>query len=199
MKNLVRLVTMLVCVWVVAQFTACAHSNSTAPDKPVAQAAPEAKGPSIEAKQLAASEQAPFVTEVKFTKNKQELTQASEDKLSKLLNDAQSHGQIEDVKVIAWADEEYPSVHTKKLSISQRALAKHRAEEIKSYVHKLDSQAKVDTYNMAERPGMIGETFRTENARVKKALEVAGIPNTDTSVKTPSKASKAIVLVILKE
>jgi len=34
---------------------------------------------------------------------------------------------------------------------------------------------------------------------MKKSLEVAGIPNTDTAVKAPPKASKAIVMVLIKE
>jgi len=52
---------------------------------------------------------------------------------------------------------------------------------------------------MAERPNIIKEFVGSSEARLKKSLERAGIPNTDTSVKFPAKASRAILLIDLKE
>jgi hypothetical protein len=176
----------------------CAHETPVE-HKQEAAAAQAAGAPSIEAKQIAAAEQAPYVTEVKFHKGAHEVTKPTRKAIQKLIEDAQAHGTIEDVKVISWADEEYPSVHAKKLASGQVKLADQRAGEIKAYIHSLDSKTSVDTYNMAKRPAALSELFSTGDARIKKALEVSGIPNTDTSVKAPAKASKSIVLVILKE
>jgi hypothetical protein len=43
---------------------------------------------------------------------------------------------------------------------------------------------------------MLKDLFNTSDAQIKKSLETAGIPTTDTTVKVPSKASKSIVMVL---
>ncbi len=191
--------------------TACAHSDKkveaakaetkkeeTAPV--AAKKSPDA-GSSIEAKQVAAEEEATFVTEINFAKTKTNLTVEDKSKLKKIFEQATSKGQIEDIKSVAWADSEYPSVHTKKLSQSQVVLAKNRNLAIQVYFNSLNQSTakKFSAYNMAERPDAVSALVGTPNARIKKSLEVAGIPNTDTSVKNPAKASKAIVMIILKD
>lgn len=203
MTKLIQLTGLAMAIWVGAQLTACAHTPSDQPADGNAQAAGATArpptGPSMEAKQVAAEEQAPYVTELGFRKGKRSLSAADQSKLNRVIADAKAHGKIDEVRVISWADEEYPSVHTKKLSSNQRKLADGRNSEIKDYIHGIDGGANVESYNMAERPGALSEMFSTSNARVKKALEVAGIPTTDSGVKMPAKASKAIVLVIMKE
>ncbi len=188
-----------------SMLAACAHTKSkeelakhpeeappkTAVEKPVES--------SIEAKQVAAEEEASYVTEFTFSKGKNTLTADAQARLTKILAEARKHGEIEDIKVITWADAEYPSVHAHALSKKQVNLATRRNDEVKRFFKKMDKGITVSTYNMAERPRMLSDFLGTPNARVKKSLEVAGIPNSDTSVKSPAKASKSIVMVILKD
>lgn len=183
--------------------THCAHQQSTTSADTTPSAAvkkiPAPAAPSIEAKQLAAENEASYVTELVFRKGKNQLSPDAHTQLSKVLDQARAHGQIQDVKVITWADAEYPSANTKALSAGQVKLATRRNDEIKRFIKNLDRAVNVTTYNMAERPGAVSELFGTSNAHIKKSLEVAGIPNTDTTVKLPAKASKSIVMVILKD
>lgn len=44
-----------------------------------------------------------------------------------------------------------------------------------------------------------GKAFISDEAEIKKSLEIAGIPNTDTTVKVPGKASKSVVIFIMEE
>jgi hypothetical protein len=163
------------------------------------KSAPDA-GASIEAKQLAAQQQAPFVTELNFEKGESHLSHEAKARVTKILKQAGEKGQIEQVKLISWADNEYPSVHTKVLPEKEKNLADSRNREIESFIaSKGETTPVIEKFNMAERPGALAEMVGTENARLKGTLEKAGIPNTDTSVKSPSKASKAIVMVILRE
>jgi hypothetical protein len=155
--------------------------------------------PSIEAKQVAAEEQAAFVVEVKFAKNQHKLPAAAKLKIKKLVQQANSAGKLSRVQVAVWADQEYPSVHTKALSSDQVELVKRRGQEVSSVIEAVEKDADPEVHNMAERPGMWGELVSNAGARLKKAFEVAGIPNTDTSVKSPSKASHAIVLISVEE
>lgn len=198
MRILFDSAVLLAMLWLGAQLTACAHAPP-AQQEEAKRAATQPPAPSIEAKQLAAEEQAPYVTEIKFAKGKRHLTTEDRKQLDKLVASAKIHGEVSDIKVVTWADEEYPSPSTKRLSDRQVKLAKRRNDDIKTYLQSLEHKANIDTYNMAERPGALSELFSTSNARIKKALEVSGIPNTDTSVKSPAKASRSIVMVILKD
>lgn len=175
-----------------------AASHHTAPPANPAPVAAPANSTSIQAEQVAAEEQASYVEEVKFAEGSFELKAEPQRRLAKLVQKARRLGTIQDFKVIAWADEEYPSVHTKVLSDDQRKLAEERSQGLKTFLHGLDQNASVHTYNMAERPNALGELVGTSNSRIKTSLEVAGIPNTDSNVKSPAKAARAIVLVVVK-
>lgn len=153
---------------------------------------------SIEGQQLAAEQKAEFSTEVTFQKKKDTLEAAEKEKIQKILKSSRSQGVIKEVKVITWADAEYPSVHTKKLSQEERKLVDNRNKNIENFLQSQVSDLKIKSYSMAERPHALKDLIGSSDARIKKSLETAGIPNTDTSVKFPSKASKSIVLIILE-
>lgn len=172
---------------------ACAHKEQATIKTP------EKSAPSIEAKQVAAEMQAAFVTEVQFAKNKHTLSAASRKEIKKLLARAQQAGNLGEVQVAVWADQEYPSVHTKNLATEQVDLAKRRGTEISGLLKTQNRDLDPKVHNMAERPGMWGEFVANEGARLKKAFEVAGIPNSDTSVKTPAKTGHAVILVSIQE
>lgn len=151
---------------------------------------------SIESKQVAVEQQASYVTEFSFTKGSSALTGTAKEDLRRMINQAKAQGDIKEIKVITWGDSEYPSTNTKKLSKAEIDLVKKRNKAISDYAKSVAEGIDVDTHSMAERPGALKELFNTSDAQIKKSLETAGIPTTDTAVKVPSKASKSIVMVI---
>ncbi|MEN0059778.1 MAG: hypothetical protein AAGB31_13140 [Bdellovibrio sp.] len=153
-------------------------------------------GSSMEAKQVAIEEEAAHVVEFDFKKGSSHLTPAAKSDIKKLISNARSQGAIKEIKVITWGDSEYPSVHTRKLASGDVKLVQERNKSIQKYINTQDKKYDVELYSMAERPGLIQEMLNTSDARIKKSLETAGVPTTDTAVKTPSKASKSIVMVI---
>ncbi len=179
-------------------FTACSSTPETA-TKIVAVNNSQPKA-SIEAKQVAAEQEASKVTEIKFDEGQAALTEAARVNLDKLMGQAVPSDRVEEVIVLSWADQEYPSVNTKKLSKAQQQLAKDRSKNIADYLKKLNQKASVKTHNMAARPNALSNLIKTKDARLKKSLEVAGIPSSDnTNGKAPSKAGHAMVMVIMKE
>lgn len=146
---------------------------------------------------VAASQNASQVLEIAFDKDSAELTEAARQSLNNVINAAQSSGKIEDVKVIAWADADYPSVQQKKLDRHERDLADRRATAVRDYVKANSNAGKIDTFNMAQRPNGLQRLFNSKDARLKAALENAGIPNNDSVNQTRvSKASHALVMMI---
>lgn len=185
-RNLVALTALIVLI------SACASKEEK---KANADSTPRA---SQEAVYVANEQNTPYVTEHKFKPGGDVLSRTFKGELQRIYQEAMSHGKIESVKVIAWADLEYPAATTKKLSKEQIRLADKRGNEVKRYLHSLNSDLSVEIFNMAKRPRLISELLATDDARIKQALEVAGIPNTNTSVKVPSKAAHAIVMYLLK-
>ncbi|UOF01795.1 hypothetical protein [Bdellovibrio reynosensis] len=188
-----QLAKLLLGLMVSATLVSCATREER--EEAEAKKAAAKAGPSIEAKQVAAEQETSFVTEFAFPKGSAELTEQAKADVRRVISNAKRNGDIDEIKVITWGDSEYPSVHTKKLSKAEIDLVKKRNKAIKDFVKEF-SNTDVDSHSMAERPGTITNLLNTEDAKVKKSLEVAGIPTTDTAVKTPSKASKSIIMVI---
>lgn len=161
--------------------------------------AQESKAVSMESKQLASEEETNLVTEITFSKEKATVSKQAQEEIRALYQKAKARGKIDEVKVITWGDQEYPSVHEKKLSQKQVNLVDKRNDALESYIDKLTKGADVETFSMAERPGALNRLFSSEDAQIKKSLETAGIPNTDTTVKVPGKASKSVVIFIMDE
>lgn len=162
--------------------------------------AQESTAVSMESKQLASEQESNLVTEITFDKTKANISKQAKDDLKALYQKAAKKGKIHEVQIITWADQEYPSVHEKKLSEKQMDLVDKRNETLKNYLVGLTKDnVDVSTHSMAERPGTLKKLFDSEDARIKKSLETAGIPNTDTTVKVPGKASKSVVIFIMEE
>ena len=188
--------------------SACAqNSKKGEAEHPINADAPASKksapdaGSSIEAKQLAATEQATYVTEISFAKKKSTLSKEDEAKLKKIYEQAKKVGTVGEIKEISWSDSEFPSVNTKKLPDAELKLARDRNEAITQFYKKAaaDPAIVIKGYSMAERSGSLSALLGSDDAKIKKSLEVAGIPNTDTSSKVNAKASKSIVMVFLKD
>ncbi|WPU64389.1 hypothetical protein [Peredibacter starrii] len=137
-------------------------------------------------------------TTLEFSKGKSELTTASKENLKNFL--AKSHQTkkaIGDIRILAWADTEYPN-DKKDVPKSQVILASERAQEIRDYLEvELREVNDIDAYNMAKRPDLLSKMFRSDEYDVKKAFETTGTTATrlpDGSV-SYTKASKAIVII----
>lgn len=154
---------------------------------------------SMESKLLANEQESNFVTEIEFNRQKANISGKDRDQLKELHNKALKKGDIEEIKVISWGDQEYPSVHEKKLSEEQEKLVEKRNTTLKNYLKTIENEAEVETISMASRPSTLDKWLSSDDARIKKSLETAGIPNTDTTVKVPGKASKSIVIFIMEE
>lgn len=141
---------------------------------------------------------ASYVVEVDFPKGTDKLTEVARERLSNLLHTARAAGRVDEIKVLSWGDQEYPSEKQKKLSTTQRDLADHRNENVENYIDSMGFKVDVDTYNMAEQPHLFSKWFNTSDARLKKSLVAAGLPTTADALQYPSKASHSIVMILLE-
>ncbi|HPI41526.1 MAG TPA: hypothetical protein PLJ21_12020 [Pseudobdellovibrionaceae bacterium] len=135
--------------------------------------------------------------EIKFNRGSSVLSEKNKASLNVVIEQAQSSGRIDEVLVLSWADEEYPSKDLKTLSRPQRDLAAKRNKAIKNYINEA-KDLDVDAYNMAERPNPIFKWLKTSDSTMKESFLAAGLPTTEDSSDVPSKASHSVVLVKLK-
>ena len=161
--------------------------------------------PNNETIQAAANVQASNVTEIKFDKNSYTLSASARESLTNTIDEARKSGAIDGIKVVAWADQEYPTSQQKKLSKHDRELAEKRGDAIKKFIKTSLNEGGVKTYNMAKRPNSLSEMFNTSDTRVKTAMETAGIPQTNSDIVNggkdmgvTGKASHAVIMVIMK-
>lgn len=157
---------------------------------------PEMHTVSTAAKHTAEKEDASYVTEFSFKKGSAILTENAKGDLRRVISDAKQNAKIKEVKVITWSDSEYPSSEAKKLSSAERDLVKKRNNAIRDYVKSYSEGVDVDTYSMAERPGMLQEMFNTSDARIKKSMQDAGIATTGSAGRAAAKSSKSVVMVV---
>lgn len=136
---------------------------------------------------------------IEFNKGDSSLSDTSKKNLNELAAIVDREGrEIQEIKVVAWADQEYPTRAQKKASTREILLAKDRARAIRDYLKDdLHSLEKIDTFNMAKRPGKLGQIVKTEDSTVKNAFEKMGPTATtlDDGSVSYSKASKAMVII----
>lgn len=107
---------------------------------------------------------------------------------------------IEAVKILAWADMEYPGeagrAHPREI-----ILAKERAQEIKEFLRDKMKEMEIHSFNMAKRPGTLSSITKNEEFALKRAIEEMGPTATklDNGELSYSKASKAIIIVEYKD
>jgi hypothetical protein len=118
-----------------------------------------------------------------------------------IVQDAAAVGKVEEVKIISWADREYPGADQKASSADVK-LAEERANHIKKYVKDTLRVKSVTTNNMAKRPNAVQEIFETSQAKVKAKLESTGAaPSTQSEtgfLGFKGKASESLILVYVK-
>lgn len=164
---------------------------------------PSAKKKSVETAQ-AKEEKVPAVsgtyyTTVIFDKGKSSLSEASKNHLKELAARAHKRGKpIEEIKILAWSDKEYPDKVKGKASTGDIILASERAQKIKNYLEDdLKESDDIDAFNMAKRPDLVSKLFRDDEYDVKTAFEQTGTTGTrlDDGSVSYTKASKALVII----
>lgn len=168
----------------------CSHAEKKAAEQ--AQASEAAK---VVAEDAGTS----FVTEFKFPAKSKALTKEAKAKLTSVIADSQADPktEVDAVKLVVWADQEYPSKTKGELSDAQVKLAKERGDAVSKWLND-KKVGDIEVINMAQRPGTVATLFNTEDRRIKKALENAGIPSTASSVDLPAKKGHAMVIVLTK-
>lgn len=138
--------------------------------------------------------------EIKFDKGSDELSAVAKEKIDALVATALKKGKIDEIQVITWADQEFPDKEKASLSQNQRDLADARADRIEEYLK--DEHGifiGVKKFSMAKRANYLKRLFKTDEAKIKRELVDEGIPTTKEKQGSNSKASKAILVVLLKK
>lgn len=164
---------------------------------------PSAKKKSVKATE-AKEAQVPAIsgthyTTLVFDKGKSSLSETSKEHLKALAARAHKAGKpIEEIKVLAWSDKEYPDKVKGKASTGDIILASERAQKIKSYLEEdLKESDDIDAFNMARRPDLISKLLRDDEYDVKSAFEQSGATASrlDDGSVSYTKASKALVII----
>lgn len=136
--------------------------------------------------------------EIKFDEGSSTLTDSAKDSLRSVLTEARQEGKVDEVIVLSWADENYPSKELKKLSKEQRDLADQRNKNVKDYLKEMRN-VDVNSYNMAERPSSFSKLFNTADSELKSSMIEAGLSTTADKADYTSKASHSVILVKTKQ
>lgn len=157
---------------------------------------------SEQTQQAAVSLGASSLGEVEFVAGSDAVSEASRAELKNIIDDARQKGKIDNIKVLAWSDQEYPAAKTAQ-SKEEIQLARKRLASLQKYLKGELKITNVDGFNMAERPTKLKEFFNTQDARVKKTTEIAGAaPATDADTGLfgeKGQASKAVIMVFTKK
>ena len=142
------------------------------------------------------------VAEVSFSKESTQLSDRAKKELQEVITEASKKGQIKEIRVAAWSDQDYPAkgIH---LAGSQIDLAAKRAENVQSYLKESLKVTDVSTMNMAERPNDIQNIFKTSEAKTKNNFENTGAApsNSDQTgfLGLKGKASEVVVMIYYKK
>lgn len=199
--NIISVLGTLICVVVISGLTHAQNSPTATPQpKPNGQTTNSTSTMSTPPDRRAISEEAAkevrgksFV-EIEFAKDSAVLTENAKSSIQALVDQAKQTGKVDDVLVLSWADEEYPSTDKKKLSKKQIDLATQRNKAVEDYVKSL-TNASVDRYNLAKQPNVFSKWFNTTDARLKNALVAAGLPTSPGANQYPTKASHSVIIV----
>jgi type IV pilus biogenesis protein CpaD/CtpE len=142
-----------------------------------------------------------FSIAVVFEEGRKELTPSGQKNLELFAARARGNKRlIEAVKILVWADSEYPP-QSEKAHPRDIILAKERAQEIKGFLRERIQNLELHSYNMAKRPGTLSSVTKNEEYALKRAIEEMGPTATklENGELSYSKASKAIIIVEYKD
>lgn len=176
----------------------CSHSSQkvTETDQSGKSYIEEAEGRAV-TNTVAKEAEANNFVEIEFNQGSASLTQSAKSSLNSIIKQARQDGKIDEVIVLSWSDEEYPSKNLKELPKEQRELAGKRNKTVEQYVKTMRS-IDVNSYNMAERPSSFSKLFNTSDSKLKNSLLSAGLSTTADSADYVNKASHSVILVKIK-
>lgn len=132
-----------------------------------------------------------LVNEVRFDEGKSTLTPKAKADLAAFVNDAKKKGQIEEIKIAAWADKDYPNDNAKS-SPQDLKLSAARAKELKEYLNHELGVNTVNTYNMSERPNPLQKAIGFAPQSDDGGFESSGY------IFTRVQKSKALLMIYLQ-
>jgi hypothetical protein len=135
--------------------------------------------------------------EIGFKEGSASLTENAKKSLNSVIEQARSKDKIDEVIVLSWSDQEYPSKNIKDLPKAQRELAEKRNKNIESYVKSM-RDVDVNTYNMAERPTSFSKLFNTDDTKLKESMVSAGLSTTADTGDYVNRASRSVILIKVK-
>ncbi len=143
-----------------------------------------------------------YAAKVEFDPGTTRLTKDSKEEISTLVNRARNNGKLEKIRVLSWADREYPQ-KGEKVARREITLAEDRNDSVKNFLSEQLNIRDVDTYNMARRPAAISRFLRTPETKIKNRAESIGIaPHYSESLSLYSerrRASSALILAVMDE
>ncbi len=152
--------------------------------------------------QAVAENNGAYYAVLQFDKGTQRLSEASKKDLREFVASARREGrEIDDIKILAWADREYPSTGVR-LTDRDVKMANERSKSIEKYLKDdLNTSGDYETYNMAKRPNKVSEFFKGDDYKTKRIFERSGAApaGTDMQAFMNSKASKALIMVDYKD
>lgn len=141
------------------------------------------------------------VKEISFDKNSDKLSDAQKADIKTAVQEATQKGKIDEVKILAWSDKEYPAEKGKQ-DKNDVTLAKNRIKNLKNFLKDELKVSSVDAHNMSERPNALEKMFNTSDAKVKNAAESTGAAPTSGNTglfDMKAQASKAAVMIFMKK
>lgn len=183
---------LLITALLVMAATACSsEQTSKTPNKYTTQ--------QYDKKEMAQESAAAYYAVLEFDKGTQNLSESSKKSLKDFIATAKKEGKpIDDIKILAWADKEYPTKKGLKLSKKDVSMAKERSKAIEKY---LKEDLKIDgdyaTYNMAKRPNKVNEFFRGDDYKTKKVYGQPEAAPVDGQLNAllKDKAGKALIML----
>jgi len=165
-------------------------------------AAVEHPAKTTEAVQQATDNSGAYYAVLQFDKGTQRLSEESKKDLREFVASAKREGrEIDDIKILAWADREYPATGVK-LTDRDVKIATERSKSIEKFLKDdLNTDGDYETYNMAKRPNKVSEFFKGDDYKTKRIFERTGAApsGTDMQAFMNSKASKALIMLDYKE
>ncbi len=180
----------------ITALTACSTTKKVEPS-PVQ---PQSQNPSQSTNNsVALQNDASYYTELHFDKGSSKLDHQDFTAIDDLIKKSLEKGDVKEVKVISWADREYPKRHHKSLSKREQSLAEHRNDQIKDYIKRTYPSVNISVFNMAKRANGFQEFFSTTDAKTKETIEKVGLTYDEHHhLRAPNKSSTALILSVHK-
>jgi hypothetical protein len=190
--------SILVLTFSAAFAAGCAHRSNHTEKRRVAQTEtkvqPNTKAPISELSEEPGSH---VVSTLKFPLGQTKLTPAARAELAKAIRLAEDAGEVEEITVVVWSDQEFPAPG-EKLPRAQVNLADKRGDEIEDFLEDKLNAGSVAVHNMAKHPTYLGRYFNTTDARIKQDLVKSGLAPVGDDVTTNRRSSTALIMVKAK-